>query len=107
MGNDGKTALHALPRFGLHAAKGPVMTFNSVPIVWTCTCGFKPSRVKVSVTSLGSLMADWFCPECQDHRKGFIDINDMIAGIPPAPVQQVVVTAADQKWLAAMHINFS
>ena len=81
------------------------MKFNYRIIHWTCNCGLSPLRVKVGVTSLGELLAEWNCMKCKKTILARIDLEKLIADIPPHPTDSPF-TQDDVNELKDMHIKF-
>ena len=79
------------------------MDFHCHPIVWVCLCGEKPKMVRVGISSLYTLCAEWFCPKCRKTRLAHFPIEKLIAAVPQAPSDNVF-TPEDLKGLKDMGI---
>lgn len=69
-----------------------------------CPCGCKPSGVKVGISSLGDLVAEWVCNKCKCNCLVRKPLAECVDDIPPHPTPNL--TAEDHELMKGMCIAY-
>jgi hypothetical protein len=67
-----------------------------------CPCGAKPTGIRVGITSLAELAAEWTCENCKAKCLVKKSLQEVVADIPDHPFTEL--TATDKDWMKGMHI---
>lgn len=68
-----------------------------------CPCGTKPSGIRVGISSLAGLVAEWTCTNCKAKCLVVKPLTEVVADIPDHPFSGL--TDKDISLLKEMHIS--
>lgn len=67
-----------------------------------CTCGVRPSGVRVGISSLAELTVEWVCNVCKEPCCVRKPLTEIVADIPAHPFTEL--TDKDKEWMKEMKI---
>lgn len=72
-----------------------------IPYHFFCSCHEEATSMKLCLTSLGTIMAEWICTKCHAVCQAHLDLYECIEQVPHDPSK----IADDNAFLTAMHIT--